>query len=82
MNNDPFEHLTAIDVGQDTFYYEVIGQYTKVYHDDLETMFTLRFPANDNMVLAGIYAFGQGFKHGKEVGRIEKLNEVRRVLEM
>ena len=69
-----------VDIGCETWAYEVIDSYTNIIDPDGNHALQLRWPATENEVKAAAWGFGAGLKMGQKVGEAAKLAEIQRVL--
>jgi hypothetical protein len=58
-----------IQIGCETWAYEIEGSYTHVTDTDGEPAFTLRWAATENEITAAAYGYGAGLRAGEKWGR-------------
>jgi hypothetical protein len=71
-----------IEIGRETWEYEIEGDYTHISDDEGEVRVTLRWAASEGEIRAAAYGFGAGMRLGIAAGEAKKLAEIQRVLQI
>jgi hypothetical protein len=58
-----------IQIGCETWAYEIEGSYAHVTDTDGESAFTLRWAATEKEITAAVYGYGAGLRAGEKWGR-------------
>ena len=70
-----------IEIGCETWSYEIEENYTYIMDEDGEPAITLRWQATEGEIKAAAYGYGAGLRKGKKAGRIEKAHEIKAALD-
>jgi len=68
------------DYWNDEYTHKYTHEYTRIYDEEHCKIITLNWKASEKEMMAAIYGYIAGYKHGEKIGALKKQSEIKKVL--